>query len=148
MKRRIAGIEFNVLSLEEEHARTIGCVHEWEPITKEVVVNPAMEYVEGYGRRFVSVKVATGKVCRRCGQIIVESDATQTSLGDLQRMIQYRSHRRTICQLLREIRGQVEDPAPVDQCLMMAKRMNDKLVEQCGRDFEPGWYNEKGEFIG
>ncbi len=144
----VAGQKFEVLTPDEEAAATKDCQHEWGPAAKEVVVNPAMEYVTGYGCKFVSVLVAEGRRCTKCGTFVPESGTAETSQGGLDRILQHRSYRRTICELLRELRDEVKDTAKLDQCLMMAKRMNDKLSKYCGTNWESVLYNERGEYIG
>ena len=145
---KIAGLTFNLLTPEEEVEHTKGCDHEWEPHNKEVVVNPAMEFVEGYGCNYVSVLIASGRKCKKCGTFVPERDESGTSQGDLSRILEHKSYRQTICQLLREIREEVDCTSKVDQCLIMAKKMNDKLSEYCGRGWENSMYDEKGEFRG
>jgi len=135
---KIAGLRFELLTPEEEAAFVGGCDHEWGPCNKEVVVNPAMEFVKGYGSQYVSVLIASGRRCAKCGAFQIDREETGTSQGDFERIVQRKSHRRTICQLLRELRNEVDDAAKVDQCLLMAKKMNDKLTEQCGRGWEAG----------
>lgn len=147
-KVKVAGLSFNLLDPEEEKKLTECCEHEWEPHSKEVVVNPAMEFVEGYGCDYVSVLIASGRKCKKCGTFVLERDEEGTSQGDLRRILRYRSYRRTICELLREIRTEVDCVSKVDQCLLMAKKMNDKLSEYCGRGWEDKMYNKRGEFDG
>ena len=144
----IAGLKFEVLTPEEEAGATLGCAHEWEAAQKEVVVNPAMEYVVGHGCRFVSVLVAEGKRCAKCGAFVPTESALETSQGTIDRILKHRSYRRTICELLRELRQGAQDEAKVDLCLLMAKRMNDKLTKYAGTNWEAAFYNERGEFIG
>ncbi len=144
----VAGLGFEVLTPDEEAAATKDCAHEWEPAQKEVIVNPAMEYVRGYGCKFVSVLVAEGKRCAKCGAFVPTESALETSQGDIKRILQHRSYRRTICELLRELRAEVSDTVKLDLALLMAKKMNDKLTKYAGTNWEAAWYNERGEFIG
>jgi hypothetical protein len=146
----VAGLKFEVLTPEEEAAATKECEHVWEPATKEVVVNPAGEYVRGYGCKFVSVLVAEGRRCAKCGTFETGDSVLETSQGGIETILQHRSYRRTVCELLRELHAAVSaDLQPkVESCLLMAKKMNDKLTKYCGTNWEAAFYNERGEFIG
>lgn len=146
----VAGLKFEVLTPEEEAAATKDCAHEWEPAQKEVVINPAGEFVKGYGCKFVSVLVATGKRCAKCGTFVLEESELETSQGDIDRILKHHSYRQTVCERLRELRSAVsEELQPkVDLCLVMAKKMNDKLTKYAGTNWDACFYNERGEFIG
>jgi len=67
---------------------------------------------------------------------------------ELRRILAFRTPKRTICQLLRELyddtRG--EQRRKVAQCLLIAKRMDAKLIEYAGRQYTKGWYDKQGKF--
>jgi hypothetical protein len=146
----VAGLKFEVLTPEEEAQATRECEHSWERAQKEVVVNPAGEFVRGYGCKFVSVLVAEGKRCSKCGTFVPTESAIETSQGGIDRILKHHSYRQTICERLRELRGDIPEPLwpKIDLCLLMAKKMNDKLTKYAGTNWEAAWYNERGEFIG
>lgn len=69
---------------------------------------------------------------------------------ELKRILSFRTPKRTLCQLLRELHDVTdgEERAKVDQCLLIAKKMDAKLMEYAGRPYAEDWYDEEGKFIG
>jgi hypothetical protein len=51
--------------------------------------------------------------------------------------------------MLRELRELVgnEHTNKIDMCLLVAKKMDDKLKENAGRNYTRKWYDEDGNFI-
>lgn len=147
----IAGLKFRLLNTDEAREHTADCRHEFVPLDKEVVVNPAREFVEGHGSHFVAVRIAQGRICKKCGffEPVGEVERAIKS-GKLQHILRHPSRQRTICQLLRELHKSVvsgDDQRKVDQCLLIAKKMNDKLVGYCGVGYAKDWYGEDGEYV-
>lgn len=66
----------------------------------------------------------------------------------LERILAFRTPTQTICQLLRELHDELEgeQQEKVGQCLLIAKKMDRKLMGYAGRKYSESWYNEKGEF--
>jgi len=71
MRKVIVGdTEFVLLEPDE-----IDCEHgDWQPIYKDIVVNPNGEFVQGYGSSQVVVRVVCGQQCAFCGYIEEVSD--------------------------------------------------------------------------
>lgn len=149
---KIADQRFDILTQYEAIHETKGCDHDWEQITKEVIVNPAREFVRGYGSKFVSVEIATGRICRECGLLEVGNELeTAIKTGKFDRILKRpREINHTICSLLRDLHEQIEDQAQqeiIDICLLIAKKMNDKLVQYVGVNRLAEWYDDDGNFI-
>lgn len=70
--------------------------------------------------------------------------------AELERVLRFRTPKRTICQLLRELHDDLKGAQreKVGKCLLMAKKMDGKLVEYVGRHYHKDWYDERGEFKG
>lgn len=69
---------------------------------------------------------------------------------EIQRILKFRTPRRTIRQLLRELHDVSSDEQrdKVEDCLLIAKKMDEKLRECAGARYTDSWYDEKGEFVG
>jgi len=148
-KIKIAGHTFELLSQLEAKQETQGCQHIWQPYTKKVVVNPGGEFVKGYGSEHVLVSIASGKICQKCGfaQLDTELDRAIAS-GKLESVLTAHSPNRTICQMLRDLRKTHPESADeIDSCLLVAKKMDSKLVEYAGTDHATSWYDKDGKFI-
>lgn len=149
---KIAGQKFDILTPVEAKHETKDCVHIWIPLKKEVVVNPAREFVRGYGSQFVTVDVSEGRICRVCGLFEPSSElANAINTGEFNRILKQRNKKRkTICELLRELHEELTDQAQIDKvsvCLLIAKKMNDKLTQYVGVNRLAEWYDEDGNFI-
>lgn len=146
---KIAGHNFNILSLIEAKELTKDCNHKWQKATKEVIVNPGMEFVEGYGNQLVSVQIAQGKRCSKCGLLEIETELDKAiKSGKLKRILTQRSKQKTICEMLRELHDELPQYRnKIDTCLLVAKKMNDKLVEYAGTTHAKDWYDKDGNFI-
>jgi len=68
--------------------------------------------------------------------------------AELRRILAFRTPKRTICQLLRELHDDTRGAQrkKVAQCLLIAKKMDAKLIEYAGRQYTKGWYDERGRF--
>lgn len=68
----------------------------------------------------------------------------------LEHILKFRTPKRTICQLLRELHGELDgqQQAKVGQCLLIAKKMDRKLMEYASRKYSKDWYDKEGEFRG
>lgn len=69
---------------------------------------------------------------------------------ELEKVLRFRTPKRTICQLLRELHDTLkgDERAKVAECLLIAKKMDSKLVEYAGRRYTDGWYDRHGKFNG
>lgn len=146
---KIAGIQFEILSQSEAQEHTKNCSHYWIKTTKEIVVNPAREFVKGYGSNFVSVVVADARICSKCGLMEIDSELEKAiRSGKLDSILKRPSRQQTICQLLRELHNELPKyRETIDTCLLIAKKMNDKLVEYSGTTHAKDWYDNEGNFI-
>lgn len=150
---KIAGHPFELLTDYEAKLETAKCNHVWQAHRKEVVVNPAAQFVKGYGQRLITVDICDGRICTECGLFEIESEVEKAvKTGEFERILTQRNRtgRRTICELLRELHDETDDEAMRDKiamCLLIAKKMNDKLVQYIGYDRLAEWYDEEtGEF--
>lgn len=150
---RIAGQQFDLLTDQEAKQETADCNHVWQYRRKEVVVNPAAQFVKGYGQHLVTVDICDGHICRKCGLFRIESEVEKAvKTGEFERILTQRNRtgRRTICELLRELHDAIDDRVmrdKVDMCLLIAKKMNDKLAQYVGYNTLAEWYDEEtGEF--
>jgi len=150
---KLAGLEFELLTDAEATKETIDCKHEWELSSRDVIINPGGEFVKGYGSGFVSVRIAHGRRCGKCGLFEAESEVdkyVQTNREKLGKYLQLKPARnKTICEDLRQLRKVVDKKyiPLVDSSLLKAKKMNDKLVEYAGKNYTASWYDENGNFI-
>lgn len=86
------------------------------------------------------------KLKRRRDRLIREAGLDKK---ELQRILAFRTPRRTICQLLRELHDVLrgDEQEKVADCLLMAKKMDESLRDCAGARYTDDWYDEKGEFI-
>jgi hypothetical protein len=70
--------------------------------------------------------------------------------SDIAKILSFRNPSKTLCQLLRELHeiSNEAQRAKIEQCLLIAKKMNAKLVEYAGKHYSKDWYDADGEFIG
>jgi len=67
---------------------------------------------------------------------------------ELKRILAFRTPKRTICQLLRELHDTLtgDEQEKVGKCLLIAKKMDRKLRGYAHR-YMKDWYDDEGEFI-
>lgn len=87
-------------------------------------------------KQIAALKVKRDKLIRESG---IEQDR-------LQAILKMRSPNKTLCQLLRELHKTVDDieREKVEQCLLIAKKMSDKLIEYAGKSYTKDWYDQNG----
>ena len=70
--------------------------------------------------------------------------------AQLQRILAIRAPQQTLCQLLRELHVALDTPhqAKVDQCLLIAKKMDAQLERYAGMGYAASWYDAQGRFRG
>ena len=98
-----------------------------------------MQEIAELDRQITALKEKRDRLIRETG---VETD-------ELRRILAFRTPKRTICQLLRELHDVLggAEREKVEQCLLIAKKMDRKLAEYAGRRYTDDWYDSKGEFI-
>lgn len=150
---KVAGLEFDLLDETEARQETANCKHEWELSSRDVIINPGGEFVKGYGSGFVSVRIAHGRRCGKCGLFEAESEVdkyVQANREKLGRILNLKPVRnKTICETLRQLRKVVdkEQVPMIDYCLLAAKKMDKKLKDTAGPRYTATWYDENGNFI-
>ena len=83
-----------------------------------------------------------------------ERDTLLVSSGlmadEVRRILAFRTPKRTLCQLLRELHDVSggNDREKIEQCLIIAKKMDARLVSYAGQQYTKGWYDTDGKFIG
>jgi DNA-binding transcriptional MerR regulator len=84
---------------------------------------------------------------RRRDGLLRDAGLTQK---ELERILRMRSRDRTICQLLRELHAALDgaEREKVEQALLIAKKMDAKLVEYAGKRYNKDWYGKDGKFNG
>jgi len=70
--------------------------------------------------------------------------------AEIERLLRMRTHKRTLCQLLRELHDVLggTDREKVEQALLIAKKMDERLVHYAGQDYTTTWYDREGKFVG
>ena len=68
---------------------------------------------------------------------------------EVRRILAFRTPTRTLCQLLRELhdRSGGADREEIEKCLLIAKKMDARLVSYAGQQYTKGWYDAGGNFI-
>lgn len=71
------------------------------------------------------------------------------SKAELEKILSFRTPTKTLCQLLRELHDVLdgEQREKIETCLLIAKKMNKRLVEYAGNQYSKEWYDKNGNFI-
>ena len=102
----------------------------------------------------MSVETQVAEIEKQIAALKQKRDALLTSSGlmkeEVRRILAMRTPKRTLCQLLRELHDVLGgvDREKTEQCLLIAKKMDRRLVEYAGQQYVDTWYDKDGRFIG
>jgi predicted transcriptional regulator len=79
-------------------------------------------------------------------EILKRSGVTKETLH---KILRARSPNKTLCQILRDLHklSTPDQQELIEQALLIAKKMDSKLVEYAGNAYARHWYNNEGSFI-
>ena len=102
----------------------------------------------------MSVEERVAEIERQIALLKQERDSLLVSSGlmaeEVRRILAFRTPKRTLCQLLRELHDVSggTDREKIEKCLIIAKKMDARLVAYAGQQYTEGWYDANGEFVG
>lgn len=100
-----------------------------------------------------TIEAVVEQIERHIRELKAERDGLIKDAGlnrrQIERILKMRSPKRTICQLLRELHDDADwaEREKIERCLLIAKKMDDRLMECAGRQYHKDWYDDDGEFI-
>lgn len=98
-----------------------------------------MQEIVDLEKQIVDLKDRRDKLIRESG----------LGVQELQRILAFRTPKRTLCQMLRELHDTTngKQQEKVGKCLLIAKKMDSKLREHAGGLYMQNWYDGNGEFV-
>ena len=102
----------------------------------------------------MSVEEQVAGIEQKIALLKQERDALLVNSGlmaeEVRRILAFRTPKRTLCQLLRELHDTSggNDRKTIEQCLIIAKKMDARLVAYAGQQYTKGWYDADGKFVG
>lgn len=102
----------------------------------------------------MSIEKRVAAIEQKIAALKAERDGLLVSSGlmaeEVRRILAMRTPKRTLCQMLRELHdvSSGTDREKIEGCLIIAKKMDARLVAYAGQSYTEGWYDANGKFIG